>query len=157
MKKVKLYGVELEINELSSTCDTNNEWLKEGDEYWHIGSSGSRYGDIWINHTIDFNRKARGNCYRTEQEAINANNLYIATTKVLARLRELEKGEPVDWGDGEQCKYTPKYLHRSIQLNLDLCWTTQTKSTKFYSTDKQAWVQVLKEMPKEVELMVRGE
>ena len=156
MNKVIIYGVELEINELTSTCDVD-VWPKKGDEYWYLLSQGAVHVEHWCGLNDDFARKVRGNCHRTRQAAINTDNLDKATTKVLNRLRELENGEPIDWDDFDQDKYLPYYSHWEQRVLINYYAFHQYKPTKFYSTDRQAWVQVIKEMPKEVELIVRGE
>ena len=157
MKKVKLYGVELEINELTSTCDTADVWPKLGDMYWHLTGAGNSYSSAWGDYMQDFARKRMNNCYRTKQEAHDARDYKIATAKVLSRLRELEAGELVEWGNYDQSKHAPQHNSRLNSIVIYGWYSVQVAPTEWYSTDKDAWLQVLKEMPKEVKLMIRGE
>lgn len=46
------------------------EWPKYGDSYYFVNDRAEVWIEPWVAHAVDFARKAVGNCYRTEAEAL---------------------------------------------------------------------------------------
>jgi hypothetical protein len=61
-----------EIERLKAGGDEWGDQFKYGDKYWFIDNNGMALRGAWTDHPVDERRKARGNIYRTEQAAREA-------------------------------------------------------------------------------------
>ena len=71
------------------------------EDYWFILGWGEVYESQWKNHLGDLRRCEIGNCFPTEQAAVDA----VRVLKLIRRAREAQDGFVPDWEDFEQNKY----------------------------------------------------
>ena len=109
-------------------------WPQGGDAYFCSEGTETIYGARWDGGSVDKARMAKGNVYRTHEEARQADAVLVATTKVLARIKELnaEAGWVCDWNDVNQAKGSLMYGHESAEIS-SVCWgTIQQLPTSHY-------------------------
>jgi len=162
MKTVKINNVQISESDLltagyapiSKTKPIKKgRWKPEfGGKYYFMDSMGVYILDTWANHTIDKRRFARGNVFKTKEEAELVNNKMVAKQAVIDKLRELEQ-EEVDWSNNRQRKYYFAYKYNRKVFDCEWYVLTQHTELALYTTSEEAIAWVLENMQKEIRLI----
>ena len=128
-------------------------WPQGGDAYFCSEGTETIYGARWDGCSVDRSRMAKGNVYRTRDEAGQADRVLIATTKVLARIKELRGDWVPDFiGSGsDKCSFM--YDHQTNSLLLAINYTTQSAELKYYFPER-IHKQLKEELHPEILLML---
>ena len=105
----------------------NKRWKpKEGEEFWYIDSSGSVNYTLFMPKTQNDNMRFKNyNCFKTREQA------EVEAEKILVRrqlediAKRLNKGEEIDWFDGEQPKHCIELFCNTIITNFYFSHRTQ--------------------------------
>lgn len=94
---IEKYGDCEVMDELMEMLKPKGDWKpKNGEKYYFIISSLEIIYETYVNAESDNNRLSKRNCYKTEEEAQFALDMYN-----FCKERSFEP----DWGDGNQKKY----------------------------------------------------
>ena len=94
---IEKYGDCEVTDELMEMLKPKGDWKpKNGEKYYFIISSLEIIYETYVNAETDNNRLSKRNCYKTEEEAQFALDMYN-----FCKERSFEP----DWGDENQCKY----------------------------------------------------
>ena len=74
---------------------------EDGQDYWSISRDGYVYCGGWGNHRIDHNLYSIGNCFPTQQAAMDA----VRVLKLIQKARESQGEFVPDWDDTIEKKY----------------------------------------------------
>lgn len=81
-------------------------WKPElGDDYFYLSGSGCVLSSAWTNHEYDFQRFNLGNCFVTEQEAIDYKENLLTKQALKDLALELNNGIEIDWDNYKLTKY----------------------------------------------------
>ncbi|EFR30594.1 hypothetical protein [Eremococcus coleocola] len=101
---------EQRIRELEDKYKPEEEWPKDGDDYWYITSTGRLNDTLWTDSFRDQQLLEFGNIFKTKEEA-------EFESERLKVLRELEKmGKPFNFGIENWYVYLNK--HSDIDYSL---------------------------------------
>lgn len=91
---------------------TDKPWPQAGDEYFHVCTDGKIVIGTWINSVFNNTTKARGNIYRTREEAEKADQLCLAMNEFRAAAQKAwDEQDAIDWTRSGQKKYTPVWCY----------------------------------------------
>ena len=101
----KIDRLKAELEEMKKIIDGGELKPKDGQIYWFISGSGEIYENQWLNHTMDRDCYAIGNCFPTEQSAEDT----VRVLKLIQKARESQNGFVPDWEDETQVKFYLKF------------------------------------------------
>ena len=134
----------------------NRRWRAQlGDNYYTSWVDGKTREVIDKGLNIDKYLYETGNYFQTFNEAESHSEVKLATQRVTDRLRELDGGQELDWGDNTQKKYYPCLDRGNKKLIVSYSYFIQLAEASRYSAKQESWLQVVKEMPDDVKLMLR--
>lgn len=89
---------------------------KDGDKYYYITSTGNIFNSIWSDSRADNTCWSIGNCYQTEEQALQSLERMRIRTRLEDIAERLNKDEKVDWESGRP-KFYLFYDHK--RKNID--------------------------------------
>ena len=129
-------------------------WPQREDAYFCSEGTETIYGARWDGGSVDNKRMARGNVYRTHEEARQADAVLIATTKVLARIKGLnaEQGWVCDFSNNEgKSRFIYNHQFKAVD-GVSEC-TRQSVESKYYFAES-LYEQLKAELTPEILLML---
>lgn len=104
--KQKIEELEKEITspEFEGIKKGGRQMPKKYENYYYVGSDGHIYSADWIGNDDDLFRFNTGNCFKTEQEAIDFKENILTKQQLKDLALELNNGVEIDWEDEEQFK-----------------------------------------------------
>jgi hypothetical protein len=94
---------------------------KVGERYFCISTEGDAWASENTRHSIDKERIALGNCFRTQELVEKENQQRKALTRVRKFIAENGLYWEPDWSNGDQTKYFLRFDFRSNTFGSD-CW-----------------------------------
>ena len=122
-------------------------------EYWVINNLGE-IGSLPDYHDkYDDVRHSIGNYFQTKEEAQHALKRTTATQQLKDRIAELnaQHGWVVDWGNEQQNKFLPVFVHKSKRVSLDCEHLCAWSPVEFYGS-LETIETTIKEMPEQIKL-----
>ena len=94
--------IQAELDRLTELINKSAErWKPEyGSYYYYLASNGKIVKTDWINTDGDDFRFDTGNCFKTEQEAIDYKENLITKQQLKNLAFELNNGKEINWNDG---------------------------------------------------------
>jgi hypothetical protein len=96
-----------------------------GDNYWRLSGSGVCNMEKHGGEDYDLGCIARGNCYRTRQDAIKADDLQRKIVKLNDMIDDFNGDWVADWTDETQKKYELVYNHNRKEIDTAIAHTQQ--------------------------------
>lgn len=125
-----------QIQELKAMKDSKVWKPKENREYWYITEDGVVDTGVWEDFECEKRMYSMGNCYKTEEEALEA--LEIKKTDIELRRYAQEHNEKfICWTDNN-AKYYIKYDFSHECLIIDVCNITKTANQIYFSSREVA-------------------
>ena len=90
--------------------------------YWSIMSVGDVAEGLWNDHPFNHDHYAIGNCFPTEQAAVDT----VRVLKLIQKARESQDGYVPDWGDWEKGNYFLYFNKKEKELRI----------TEYFLTDQ---------------------
>ena len=113
-----------------------------GDSYYY-SDDGDSLSDSWDDHSLDHDRLALGNAYRTGAECEAAIEKQKALVRIQDKYREfLDRANVVlDWGNKGQRKARVYYDHRKSSWEISILLSQRSHPTSMYCTKEGCkWV-----------------
>jgi hypothetical protein len=140
----KLVEMLLEMGTKNKVKDEGDdeEWPQRGDNWYCINSRGGVSNIQWDDDDQDQFCKSTGNCYRTAEEAEEAQKTgWVAYLQALERVKKYIKDnglefEP-DWSNFEQAKWHIFYSHLA-RISTTVNYDIQPCSLPCFSTEEHA-------------------
>ena len=121
-------------DELVEMLKPKGDWKpKNGEKYYFIISSLEIIYETYVNAETDNNRLSKRNCYKTEEEAQFALDMYN-----FCKERSFEP----DWEDDSQCKYYLYLYYRNKEVNFN-CTDSFNHCYQFYYPSKEAVQEII--------------
>ena len=96
---------------------------KEGETFYYIMGDGIIADNVYYQiFTVNKNRLAMGNCFKTKEDA----ELALKKHMVYQELKQFadENNGPIDWNDERSHKYSIACSHEEIKRLYITCWAT---------------------------------
>ena len=105
--KQKIEELEKEVNspEFEGIKKSVRQMPKKGEVYYFVDSAGYVSHTYWAGGEEDLFRFNTGNCFKTEQEAIDFTENLLTKQQLKDLALELNNGVEIDWEDESQAKY----------------------------------------------------
>lgn len=103
---------------------------EDGEEYLFIDSFGEIYHNDWCGDYQDLFRYNTGNCFKTEQEALDYKENLLTKQALKDLALELNNGVEIDWDNENQYKYQIYFDYCTSRLSQ--CWVTQSPDFNIY-------------------------
>ena len=105
--KQKIEELEKEVNspEFEGIKKGVRQMPKKGEVYYFVDSAGYVSHTYWAGGEDDLFRFNTGNCFKTEQEAIDFKENLLTKQQLKDLALELNNGVKIDWEDENQVKY----------------------------------------------------
>lgn len=88
---------------------------KKDEKYFFLGGDGGIYPETYLGDEIDLFRFNTGNCFKSEQEAIDFKENILTKQQLKDLALELNNGVEIDWKNDRQPKH---YLYIDHDINL---------------------------------------
>lgn len=124
--------VSKELEELKEPVPYKRWMPKNGQPYYAASASGAQTSFAWHGVRFDIGFYERGNCHKTEEEAIAFDKRQVELTKKLDKIKEINGCDSswVDWKDSRQWKFFLLYDHEACSFS----WTW-VNSTQYLQDD----------------------
>lgn len=123
--KQKIEELEKEVNspEFEGIKKGVRQMPKKGEVYYFVDSAGYVSHTYWAGGEDDLFRFNTGNCFKTEQEAIDFKENLLIKQQLKDLALELNNGVKIDWEDDNQPKFYINYYSLSMELSQDFSKT----------------------------------
>lgn len=135
--KQKIEELEKEVNspEFEGIKKGVRQMPKKGEVYYFVDSAGYVSHTYWAGGEDDLFRFNTGNCFITEQEAIDFKENLLTKQQLKDLALELNNGVKIDWKSEKQDKY---YLYLDYQTNtLSMNWVYSEQDNNIYSLNAE--------------------
>lgn len=162
---IKINNVEITDHEFEQLAKEQGFVKKEVITKRWRASIGEHYYVFWLNNKprkliknglgTDNGSYESGEYFRTPEEAESYMSIKLATQRVIDRLRELDDGSQTDWSDNTKEKYYVYFDWDTKKLVVNCTYFIQFTEANRYSAKQESWLQIIKEMPEDVKLMLK--
>ena len=131
--KQKIEVLEKKVNspEFEGIKKSVRQMPKKGEVYYFVDSAGYVSHTYWAGGEEDLFRFNTGNCFKTEQEAIDFKENLITKQQLKDLALEINNGVEIDWDYYYQLKYYILYNNKFKTLSIDFDRNHQC-SSKIY-------------------------
>lgn len=151
-KRIEKLETELkELKRIANKKESKRFVTKYGVSYWFLDGFGI-ICYIYNNDHTDNKIMERQKVFRTEEEAIKADNQRIAIKKCNDKVLDIIEAEypnwVCDWSDSSQAKHYPVFDHSLNQFDVSMRHSLQTQLT-FEHAPKGVWERIDKDLIKQ--------
>lgn len=117
---------------------SGKRWKPDAGEIYWTPSGDGAIDYCWRNDVSDKYMWAKGEVFKTKEEAAKRREFLIEKQAVLDELRVLNKGFVPDWGNEDQAKYTFIYVHNCKKWKSHFCTVVQGNSWPVFAEHQDA-------------------
>lgn len=130
----------LEANQAPAKPVVDKPWPQDGDEYYLLNSGGGAGANEWDGLSVEMKCLARGNVFRTKEEAEKADQLCLAMNelKVMSEKDWSLECNPLSWDDTSQNKWEAYWDHQGGWWGVEKLVYFQSPFSIYFPTQDSA-------------------